>query len=218
MNRVLSLGLDGRWRATFARAIASSLPARARILDIACGTGDLGVAVKRVLPGSSIDGIDISNAMLDVARSKPEAAASYDSLAVADAANLPFEDASFDCAMCAFGFRNFPDRAAALKEAARVVRPGGRLHVLEFFRPHGLIVPAIVSSWLWLAPRIFARGALSEYGHLRRSIAAMDGVGEFSDAACAAGFTAISRRTFLPAATAVGFGRENTCFNGKISV
>ena len=207
MNRILSLGLDCVWRNRLAELVADSFSGCGEIavLDIACGTGDLAIAVKRASPQSSIEGIDISEGMLDVARAKPEAVKAYRSMSIADASSIPFGDGSFDCAMCAFGFRNFPDRLAALKEASRVLRPGGMLFVLEFFKARSRFISALTSSWLWFAPRIFARSALEAYDHLRRSIGEMVDAGEFSRLAAQAGLKESRRQKLAPAATLIAY-------------
>jgi len=128
-NTVLSLGGDERWRGLAARA--ARLPPGGSALDVACGSGKLAAALARSAPGARIVGLDFSPRMLEHAR-----AASPDlEFAEGDALNLPFPGAAFDAATIAFGLRNLADPRRGLEEMCRVVKPGGRLVVLEFVRP-----------------------------------------------------------------------------------
>jgi demethylmenaquinone methyltransferase/2-methoxy-6-polyprenyl-1,4-benzoquinol methylase len=132
LNRLLSCGLDQGWRRSAVRALG--LPAGARVLDLCCGTGDLGLlaAADR---GWRVIGADFAGPMLTRARLKSAAAAApLRGVLRADAQHLPFADASFDGALVAFGLRNVEQPQRALTELARVLRPGGALGVLEFFR------------------------------------------------------------------------------------
>ena len=128
MNRVMTMGLDLRWR----RLAAESVVHRGdRVLDGACGTGDLAVADLRA-GASTVVGLDFSERMLERARKKaPLEWVQGDLLA------LPFDDASFDAMTVGFGVRNVADVAVALAEARRVLRPGGRLAILEITQPRG---------------------------------------------------------------------------------
>jgi demethylmenaquinone methyltransferase/2-methoxy-6-polyprenyl-1,4-benzoquinol methylase len=128
-NTVLSLGRDRAWRRRAADAAA--LRAGASALDIACGTGQLTLELRdRVGPGGRVVGLDFSERMLAVARAHPSLEWVH-----GDATNLPFADSSFDAATTAFGLRNLSQPAVGLSEMRRVVRPGGRMVVLEFLRP-----------------------------------------------------------------------------------
>lgn len=131
LNRILSLGLDQRWRR---RALEQlGLKPGARILDLCCGTGDLTLAGARA--GYRVTGADFTGPMLRIASGKFGASAVRpDGLIQADAQALPFADAQFDGVTVAFGLRNVVDPCLALAECRRVLRPGGRLAVLEFFR------------------------------------------------------------------------------------
>jgi demethylmenaquinone methyltransferase / 2-methoxy-6-polyprenyl-1,4-benzoquinol methylase len=132
MNRVMTAGLDRRWRRITAGAVAR--PGK-RVLDACCGTGDLAVASARL--GADVTGLDFSERMLERARRKaPELEWVW-----GDALALPFDDGSFDGATVGFGVRNLEDLEAGLRELRRVLRPGGRLGVLEITRPRGVLRP-----------------------------------------------------------------------------
>jgi demethylmenaquinone methyltransferase/2-methoxy-6-polyprenyl-1,4-benzoquinol methylase len=133
MNRVMTAGLDQRWRrATVRLAVRPG----DRVLDACCGTGDLAVAARKAGAGDVV-GVDFSERMLDRARRKaPEL-----EFVQADVLALPFEDASFDSAVVGFGVRNVEDLEAGIRELRRVLRPGGRLGILEITTPRGILAP-----------------------------------------------------------------------------
>jgi len=138
LNSAMTAGLHHRWRARAAE-LARVGPG-SRVLDVATGTGDLAIELARhVSPGGEVIGADFSEGMLDRARGK--AAALHASSSVrprfewADALALPYPDDRFDAATVGFGVRNFEDLAAGLAELVRVVRPGGRVVVLEMTTP-----------------------------------------------------------------------------------
>lgn len=136
LNRALSLGIDVRWRN---RAIAQLDPQQHRhILDVATGTADVAMQTIRRQPGvEHIMGIDISNEMLEIGRKKISRAGLTQKIELqqGDSENLPFPDNTFDAVTVAFGVRNFEHLEAGLSEMRRVLKPGGRLVVLEFSRP-----------------------------------------------------------------------------------
>lgn len=130
MNSVMSAGLHHRWRER-AGDLAGVGPGE-RALDVATGTGDLAIELKRrVGDAGDVVGCDFSEAMLEVARRK----AGDVRFEAANALDLPYEDDLFDAATVGFGARNFSDLAAGLREMVRVVRPGGRVVVLEITTP-----------------------------------------------------------------------------------
>lgn len=139
LNTAMTAGLHHRWRT---RAVAAArVGSGARVLDIATGTGDLAIELARhVAPGGEVLGSDFSEGMLARARVK---AAQQDVAALAadlrfewgDGLELPYAEDSFDAATNGFGLRNFPDLARGLEEMVRVVRPGGRVVVLEMTTP-----------------------------------------------------------------------------------
>jgi demethylmenaquinone methyltransferase/2-methoxy-6-polyprenyl-1,4-benzoquinol methylase len=135
LNHLLSAGLDHRWRSRAASACGRGETA----LDVCCGTGDLAAALLRRRAWGRIIACDFSSAMLARARSKLGRAlrAGRASVLEADALRLPLADGSVDAAASAFGLRNLEDPARGLAEMVRVVRPGGRVVVLEFHAPTG---------------------------------------------------------------------------------
>jgi demethylmenaquinone methyltransferase/2-methoxy-6-polyprenyl-1,4-benzoquinol methylase len=133
MNRVMTAGLDRRWRA---ETVREAVRPGDRVLDACCGTGDLAVAA-RDAGASSVVGLDFSGRMLERARRKgPEL-----EWVQGDVLALPFEDGSFDSAVVGFGVRNVEDLEAGLRELRRVLRPGGRLGILEITTPSGFLAP-----------------------------------------------------------------------------
>jgi len=132
MNRLMTAGLDQRWRRAAVEAVVRPGD---RVLDACCGTGDLAVAAAQA--GGKVTGVDFSRPMLERARRKaPEL-----EWIEADALALPFGDGSFDAATVGFGVRNLADLEGGLRELRRVLRPGGRLAILEITRPQGLLAP-----------------------------------------------------------------------------
>jgi demethylmenaquinone methyltransferase / 2-methoxy-6-polyprenyl-1,4-benzoquinol methylase len=138
MNRVMTAGLDRRWRRLTAAAVVRPGD---RELDAACGTGDLAVAARKAGAGE-VTGLDFSPRMLERARRKDPAV----HWVQGDMLALPFPDAAFDAATVGFGVRNVSDLELALRELRRVLRPGGRLAILEITRPRGVLRP-FFSLW-----------------------------------------------------------------------
>jgi demethylmenaquinone methyltransferase/2-methoxy-6-polyprenyl-1,4-benzoquinol methylase len=136
-NEVLSFGIHRLWRRTAVRL--SQAKEGDRVLDCATGTGDLALAFKRkVGAAGQVVGTDFCPEMLQSAPPKALKAGLVVDFQVADAMALPFADASFEVSSIAFGIRNVDDPVKCLKELARVVKPGGRVVVLEFGQPEGL--------------------------------------------------------------------------------
>lgn len=134
LNRVMTAGIDRRWRR--AAAEAADLCAGDRALDVCTGTGDLALLLAdRVTPLGEVVGVDFAPAMLDRARMKVAASESPCHFEVADALDLPYPDDRFDAATVAFGVRNLDDLGRGITEMARVVRPGGRVVILEITTP-----------------------------------------------------------------------------------
>ncbi|WP_420804464.1 bifunctional demethylmenaquinone methyltransferase/2-methoxy-6-polyprenyl-1,4-benzoquinol methylase UbiE [Calidithermus chliarophilus] len=133
LNRVLSAGVDQSWRRAAVREALGHGPRR--VLDLACGTGDLTLLLKQSAPHAEVVGGDFAPPMLERARAKARRAGLEVRFQEADALNLSFPDGHFDAVTIAFGFRNFADYERALAELYRVLRPGGRLCILEFPPP-----------------------------------------------------------------------------------
>jgi demethylmenaquinone methyltransferase/2-methoxy-6-polyprenyl-1,4-benzoquinol methylase len=138
MNRVMTAGLDVRWRRLTA---AAAVRPGDRVLDAACGTGDLAIADRKAGAGK-VTGLDFSERMLERARRKDTAV----EWVHGDMLALPFADSTFDAATVGFGVRNVADLELALRELRRVLRPGGRLAILEITQPRGVLRP-FFSLW-----------------------------------------------------------------------
>jgi demethylmenaquinone methyltransferase/2-methoxy-6-polyprenyl-1,4-benzoquinol methylase len=132
MNRLMTAGLDRAWRRLTVEAVVGPGD---RVLDACCGTGDLALAAE--LEGGVVTGLDFSPRMLERARAKSGSVEWVEG----DLLALPFADASFDAATVGFGVRNVADLELALRELRRVLRPGGRLAILEITRPRGVLRP-----------------------------------------------------------------------------
>jgi demethylmenaquinone methyltransferase / 2-methoxy-6-polyprenyl-1,4-benzoquinol methylase len=180
MNRVMTAGLDRRWRKL---AVSEVVWPDDRVLDAGCGTGDLAVEAER--RGGRVVGLDFSPAMLERAHKKSGAIEWIEG----DALALPFPDGDFDAATVGFGVRNLADLEGGLKELARVLRPGGKLAVLEITRPRGIVKPFFR---LWfdvlvpLAGRVLPGG--QAYTYLPASVRRFPGPDDLSALFQSAGF------------------------------
>jgi demethylmenaquinone methyltransferase/2-methoxy-6-polyprenyl-1,4-benzoquinol methylase len=142
MNTVMTAGLHHRWRTRAVElARADGNPAEPRALDVATGTGDLAIELAR--QGFDVVGSDFSEGMLERARAKAPAL----SWEIADALALPYGDGAFDAATVGFGARNFGDLEQGLREMVRVVRPGGRVVILEITTPQKPPLSTFFSLW-----------------------------------------------------------------------
>jgi demethylmenaquinone methyltransferase/2-methoxy-6-polyprenyl-1,4-benzoquinol methylase len=173
LNHLFSLGADLRWRRLLARR-AGARPA-AEILDACTGTADVAIAFCRLLPSCRVTAADLSPRMLLRARRKlaRRHLERRVSLLLADAQELPFPDGTFDCASIAFGLRNLADRARGIRELARVLKPDGRLAILEFFPPGASLFGRLYRFYLgrvmpWLGGLI--SGSRPTYRYLYESV------------------------------------------------
>ena len=132
MNRVMTMGLDRRWRRL---AVELVVQPGDRVLDACCGTGDLALEAER--QGGQVVGLDFSERMLERARRKSQTVEWLQG----DLLTLPFADGLFDAATVGFGVRNIADLELGLRELRRVLRPGGRLAILEITQPRGRLKP-----------------------------------------------------------------------------
>jgi demethylmenaquinone methyltransferase / 2-methoxy-6-polyprenyl-1,4-benzoquinol methylase len=146
MNSVMTAGLHHRWRER--TADRAGLHAGDTALDVCCGTGDLALELaRRVGPEGSVVGCDFSEPMLDLAREKAAERGAPVRFEWADALELPYDSGRFDAATVGFGVRNLADLGRGLREMARVLRPGGRLVILEITQPQRPPLSAFYSLW-----------------------------------------------------------------------
>jgi demethylmenaquinone methyltransferase/2-methoxy-6-polyprenyl-1,4-benzoquinol methylase len=174
LNHLLSAGLDRRWRARAVRELA--LRPGARLLDLCTGTADLAIAAAR-RAGASVVGVDLAPAMLALGRRKVARLDLEGRIALvrADAMRLPLQDGSVDAAAVGFGIRNVVDPAHAARELRRVLRPGGRLAILEFGLPRPPLLRAAYQIYFRrLLPRIgrLVSGHPDAYRYLPDSVLA----------------------------------------------
>jgi demethylmenaquinone methyltransferase / 2-methoxy-6-polyprenyl-1,4-benzoquinol methylase len=201
MNRVMSAGLDQRWRRITAEAVVR--PGE-RVLDVCCGTGDLALA--GLIAGGRVTGLDFSERMLERAARKSRSV----EWVHGDALALPFADESFDAVTVGFGVRNLEDVARGLREFRRVVRPRGRLGVLEITRPSGVLA---LFYRLWFDRLVPLVGRLlpggSAYTYLPASVRRFPGPAEFAELMRACRFDPVAYRLFAGGIVALHVGEAS---------
>ncbi len=209
-NRLLSGGVDLWWRRRLINAVREST--HRDVLDLATGSGDVAFALARRLPeAANVTGMDFCQPMLDQAvikQTRADAPGKKIRFIPGDGLNLPCPDASFDALTVSFGLRNMADRHRALTEMHRVLRPGGRLHVLEFSQPHAWFAPLYYFYTRRILPSVagWLTGDRDAYAYLNASIAAYPGHAAMTKELEAAGFQKVRaiRMTFGIVALHIG--------------
>ena len=209
LNRLLSLGIDRAWRREATRAALESAPENARILDVATGTADLALALKKAAPASEVTGVDFVPAMLELGRAKAAKQGVDVKLQQGDGLALDFPDNSFDALTIAYGLRNFADYDRGLSEFHRVLKPGGRLVVLEFPPPpKGMFGQLFRFYFLKVVPILggLLSGRRSAYTYLPDSVLKFPRPAELVKMIGAAGFEGVHYKlqTFGVSALHVG--------------
>ena len=192
LNRALSLGVDVTWRREAVREATRGAPHD--VLDVATGTADLAIGLKRAAPGARVTGVDFSEPMLAIGRAKAARSGVDVVLERGDGMALAYPHGCFDVVTIAYGLRNFSDIDAGLREFHRVLRPGGRLVVLEFPPPRrGPIGRLFRTYFLHVLPRI--GGVLSRdaeaYSYLPQSVLAFPNPQDLARRMQDAGFRAV---------------------------
>lgn len=201
MNHAMTLGIDRWWRRVAVNRLRRRSPAE--VLDVATGTGDFAVKLCRRLKPRRVLGIDLSEGMLAVAREKVKRLGLDDTISFmqGDCMELPLDDDSVDAVTVAFGVRNFKDLAQGYREMLRVLRPGGRLVVLELSVPPNRVIRWFYNLYaMHVIPFIggLRSGDRDAYRYLPRSIAAVPQGGEMTAIIEGEGYTdcTFSRLTF----------------------
>ncbi len=209
LNHLMSWNLDNRWRRKAAETVANHAEPL-HYLDIAAGTGDMTLAIaRRAAIGSTYTNIDLSEKMLDEARKKYEAAHLKVDILQASAAEMPFNDSSFQACSVAFGVRNFTELDKSLAEMHRVLSNGGRLAILELSTPDNPLIFACYKLYAchllpWLGKKM--AGNKQAYTYLPQSILRFPKGKDFMQRLQTAGFEEIRQKKLF-----MGVCRLYTC-------
>ncbi len=197
LNHFLSLGIDKTWRRKAISEVISVSPEK--VLDVATGTGDMAIAASRAAKNAIVTGVDIAAQMLNEGRKKiaTEGLDNKISLLLGDSAALPFADNEYDSVMCAYGVRNFENLENGLREMQRVLRPGGKLAILEFSRPVSFPVKQLYTFYFrYILPTV--GGMLSRhktaYSYLHESASAFPDGPRFCAILADCGFTQVQAK------------------------
>ncbi|MBM4344671.1 MAG: ubiquinone/menaquinone biosynthesis methyltransferase [Deltaproteobacteria bacterium] len=198
INRLMTFGIDQRWRRLAVQCL--NLPPHAKVLDLATGTGDLALMAARLAPTCTVVGIDPSLGMLAVGLGKVKAAglAKRVDLRHGDACQLDIPDQFVDGVTMGFGIRNVANRAKALREIARVLRPGARVCILEATEPTGLLGAGARFHLRVVVPRLGALLARApQYRYLQQSVAAFPQPHRFGEIMESSGLKVLEIRKLL---------------------
>jgi demethylmenaquinone methyltransferase/2-methoxy-6-polyprenyl-1,4-benzoquinol methylase len=209
LNHLLSVNIDKRWRRIVANRVREKLSAnpRARVLDVACGTGDLSLSLFEIT-GAGVVGTDFCRPMLAIAAGKTNGRIRF---IEGDALDLPFRDGTFDVATIAFGLRNLSNVESGLAELSRVLKPGGWVAVLEFSRPANVILRPMFNLYFRkLLPMMggLISGSLTAYTYLPASVQKFPDQSQLSLLMEQAGFDQVGYENLTGGIAALHMGRR----------
>ena len=193
ITRTFSYGMDRRWKQDGVDRVR--LPDRPVILDLAAGTGDFSLMVGNKYPGARAIAVDITERMLRLAQLR---GVRY--TVCGDAGLLPFPDASFDCVFVGYGLRNFPNLEAAVREIARVTKPGGRLVSLDFFLPANVVLRRLYLGYLYAQGAFWGtvlHGRPRVYTYIPDSLRSFVSIEDFSSLLATRGYSRVNARRFI---------------------
>jgi demethylmenaquinone methyltransferase/2-methoxy-6-polyprenyl-1,4-benzoquinol methylase len=209
LNHLLSGNIDRRWRRLVAKTLSATLANRdARVLDVACGTGDLSLTLF-VGAEARILGLDFCRPMLDIAAAKASKSGFSLPFVEGDALDLPFADRSFEAATIAFGLRNLTSVEAGIKELLRVLKPGGRVAVLEFSKPRTPLLRSLFRIYFSKLLPLFGgliSGSKTAYQYLPDSVSRFPDQNELSKLMTQAGFEDVTFRNLTGGIAALHLG------------
>lgn len=200
INHALSLNIDKIWRKKTIQSITCNPRQPIHALDLCAGTLDLSLDFLKKFPFSHVTALDFSQQMLDLGREKLAKYADRTTIKCGDALNLPFSPATFDVVFCGYGFRNLDDKEKGFAEISRVLKPGGQMLILDFFKPDGLLSRLFYATYgkhiLPWAGRLLS-GHGTAYRYLNDSIAGFYTLNECMSAATKHGFVKTTGRNFF---------------------
>jgi demethylmenaquinone methyltransferase/2-methoxy-6-polyprenyl-1,4-benzoquinol methylase len=212
-TRVFSYGMDRGWKRTLVAEVAARVSPGAHVVDLACGTGDIAFSTARAVNGAQVTGIDASPNMIQLAQARAATAESSARFELGDMTRLAFADASVDAITAGYAFRNVPDHHAALREAARVLKPGGVMVTLDFYRPEYALWRTLFMGYLRVAGNfvgwLWHREPVA-YGYISKSIDAFVSAPEFANNLRSAGFDVTGIRTYLLGGVAIHVASPRT--------
>lgn len=207
----LSFGMDRGWKRILVNML--ELKGNEKVLDLACGTGDITFALGEKLPSGQAVGLDITQEMIDIANNKRvERKTGNVSFQCGDIMKLPFADASFDHVTCGYALRNVPDVEGALIEIRRVLKPGGRFCSLDFAHPNNLLYRWAYIKYLIVvgsATGIALHGDADIYRYIPESLKLYPGQQKVEEMMTRLGFTAAGHLDFGGGIMAINFGTKD---------
>jgi demethylmenaquinone methyltransferase / 2-methoxy-6-polyprenyl-1,4-benzoquinol methylase len=193
VTRIFSYGMDRRWKRLGVKK--TPLAEGAVVLDLASGTGDFSRLVLERVPRARAVAVDLTEPMLRLARKRGLTEA-----ICGDAIALPFADGSFHCVFVGYGLRNFPDLSAAVREIARVTRPGGMMVSLDFFLPANSVLRQLYLAYLYLQGAFWGlllHGRARVYTYIPDSLRSFVSVDEFSSLLRRTGYAQVEARRHI---------------------
>ena len=197
LNHILSLNIDKGWRRMAVKEIADK-DSPVKVLDVACGTGDFTIEIaKKVSAGSEVIGVDISEGMMEIGKEKMLKAGVTAEMTVADCEALPYDQNTFDRIAVGFGVRNFEHLDLGLREMCRVLKPDGKLVILELSLPSNRLVRGCYMLYFQkILPMVggFLSGDRGAYEYLRTSVLRFPAPDKFIEMLKSAGFEQVEHR------------------------